>query len=191
VTQLALIADLDRCTGCQSCAVACKQERRLPAGVSFIRLTQVGPVGEFPDLTMYYLPVACQQCRQPACAASCPEDAISRAKDGVVTVSDERCTACGACVAACPYGAITLSSAQSWARKCDLCSDLRAAGRVPACVACCPAKALAVVDVEGGRRPGGRGTDEHGRASFAFMPSRGTDPAGRFILSRQEWRDFG
>ena len=69
MTRRAIIADLDRCTGCLTCVVACKEENRLPAGMSFIRLVQVGPDGDFPELSMYYLPVACQQCARPACAA--------------------------------------------------------------------------------------------------------------------------
>jgi Fe-S-cluster-containing dehydrogenase component len=191
MTQLAIIADLDRCIGCHSCVVACKQERQVPLGLSFIRVAQVGPEGEFPDLNMYYVPVICQQCRRPSCAASCPEDAIRRAENGVVTVISEQCTGCGECVAGCPYGAIVLDSGQNLARKCDLCPQLLSTDHLPACVAACPAKALAVVDMDRdssavtGQRP-----QQHGRTSFSLTPSLGTDPAARFILARQEWRDM-
>jgi Fe-S-cluster-containing dehydrogenase component len=190
MTQLAMMADLDRCTGCYSCVVACEQEYSLPPGLSFIRLSQVGPIGEFPDLAMYYLPLACQQCRRPSCAASCPEDAIGRSEDGVVAVATEKCTGCAECVEACPYGAILLDPVLSLAGMCDLCAEGRSAGRSPACVAACPGKALAIVDVDGtglgadGRQPGG-----HERMSFALLPSLGNDPAARFVLARQEWRD--
>lgn len=197
MTQLAMMADLDRCTGCCSCVVACGQEHGLRPGLSFIHLRRVGPVGELPDLAMYYLPVACQQCRRPSCAASCPEDAIGRAEDGVVTVASEKCTGCAECVEACPYGAIVLDPARALAGMCDLCAAGRAAGRSPACVAACPGKALAIVDVDAAgpgtesRRPDGRErpANEHERPSFALLPSLGNDPAARFILARQEWRD--
>ena len=78
MTKRAIVADLDRCTGCLTCVVACKEENHLPAGMSFIRLVQVGPEGDFPELHMYYLPLACQQCDRPGCAAACPEAAIAR-----------------------------------------------------------------------------------------------------------------
>jgi Fe-S-cluster-containing dehydrogenase component len=199
MTRLAPVADLDRCTGCLSCVVACKQEHRMPLGLSFMRVDQVGPHGRFPDLNMYYLPIACQQCREPSCADACPDGAIRRADDGLVAVVDEQCTGCGACVDACPYGAIVLDPAQKLARKCDLCAGLRAAGAAPACVAACPAKALAVVDAdEGGSEPsereaGGheRTGGRHERASFALMPSLGTLPSARYVLTRQQWRDAG
>jgi Fe-S-cluster-containing dehydrogenase component len=190
MTRLVLFADLDRCTGCCSCVVACKEEHCLPAGLSFIRVVQVGPDGDFPDLNMYYLPVACQQCRRPACAASCPEDAITRATNGMMTVLSEKCTASGDCVAACPYDAIVLDPAQNLARKCELCPELLSAGRSPACVAICPAKALSVVDVDDAES--GATAPEAGRpsrASFALKPLAGTDPSARFILTRQHWRD--
>ena len=108
MSRRALLVDLDRCTGCQTCVVACKAEKHLPAGVSLIRLVQVGPTGEFPELSMYYLPVACQQCAKPACAAACPEDAIVATPEGIVAVDPALCTACGDCLEACPYGAIVL-----------------------------------------------------------------------------------
>lgn len=195
--QLALIADLDRCTGCWSCAVACKEEHQLSPGLTFIRVIEVGPDGTFPDLSMYYLPLACQQCGWPSCAASCPEDAINRSHDGYITIDREKCTGCGDCVEGCPYGAIVMDPDEEIARKCELCPELLLAGRSPACVAACPAKALAVVDVveacptETGRRledeeqrPAGRG-----RNPVVLKPSLGTDPSGRFVLTRQEWRD--
>ncbi len=189
MTQLAIIADVDRCTGCLSCVAACKEERDMPLGLSFLRVVQVGPSGRFPDLNMYYAPVTCQQCRTPACADSCPEDAIVRDQDGVRLVVSEKCTGCGACVEGCPYGAIVLDTVRNLARKCDLCPELRAAGRSPVCMAACPAKALAVADVE---RTAGWATHgqpgEDGRPVFALMPSRGTDPSARFVLARQEWR---
>lgn len=190
MTRLTLIADLDRCTGCQSCVVACKEEQQTPAGVSLIRMVQVGPEGDFPDLNMYYVPLTCQQCGRPACAASCPEEAIGRGENGIVSIDWEKCDCCGECVGSCPYGAVVLDPAQCTARKCELCDESLRVGRLPACVAACPAKALRVADLDaGGSGPDGQYPGQRGRASFALKPSLGTQPSARFILSRQEWRD--
>lgn len=51
---------------------------------------------------------ACRQCRFGAeCAEACPEDAIQWNNSGVLVITD-RCTGCGDCVPACPYGAMAL-----------------------------------------------------------------------------------
>lgn len=190
MTRLALIADLDRCTGCHSCVVACKEENETPAGVSLIRVVQVGPEGDFPHLNMYYLPLTCQQCGQPACAASCPGEAIGRDENGIVSIDGEKCDCCGLCVESCPYGGVVLDAAQGSACKCELCDGLLSVGHPPACVAACPTKALRVVDLDAaGSGPTGQDAGRRGRPLFALKPSLGTHPSGCFILSRQEWRD--
>jgi Fe-S-cluster-containing dehydrogenase component len=188
MTRLALLADLDRCTGCQTCVVACKAEKHLAAGMRFIRLVQVGPTGEFPDLSMYYLPLACQQCSRPGCAAACPENAIAKASDGTVLVDSASCTGCGDCVDGCPYGAILLDPGARLARKCDLCGERLALGIQPACVAVCPGKALEVIDIDAGVVAGPVDHSE-GAVPLTLKASAGTEPNGRFVLTRQPWRD--
>jgi molybdopterin-containing oxidoreductase family iron-sulfur binding subunit len=64
--------DLDRCTGCEACVVACHAENNLPLsdpdqaekGRAFhwIRVDRYYE-GEFPDIRVKYMPVLCQQCR--------------------------------------------------------------------------------------------------------------------------------
>ncbi|MCE5254089.1 MAG: 4Fe-4S binding protein [Actinomycetia bacterium] len=191
MTRLALLADLDRCTGCQACVVACKVQKQVPAGLSLIRLIQVGPEGDFPALGMYYLPLACQHCGRPACAESCPEGAIRRAENGVVTVEAGKCTGCGDCVGACPYGAVVLDAVNRLARKCDLCVDLLSGGGRPPCICVCPGKALQVLDLDDAAASAPvSGAGRRRRAErVALLPSAGTDPGGRFVLTFQEWQD--
>lgn len=188
MSRLVLEVDLDRCVGCHSCVVACKEEKGTPVGLSLMRVEQVGPEGEFPQLSMYYLPIVCQQCERPVCASACPRGAITFGAHGVVSVDADRCTGCGDCVEACPYQAIFLDSVAGVARTCDLCASLLDTGRQPACVAACCAKALRVVE-EDESRPTRAGTGAPPtRPTFTLGWSPDAGPRVRYILSRQLWR---
>jgi Fe-S-cluster-containing hydrogenase component 2 len=82
-------------------------------------------------------PIACRQCADPPCAKVCPTDAIARNQEAdLVVVNVDKCIGCGACVEACPFGAIWLHPEKKIALKCDLCR---------ACVPRCPVDALSVL----------------------------------------------
>ena len=70
-----LVIDLDRCSGCDSCVAACKMENQMNLGVVRNHVSAVGPVGTFPDIEMYWLPMQCQQCDEPGCIEVCPTGA--------------------------------------------------------------------------------------------------------------------
>ncbi len=65
-----MVIDLERCTGCRACTVACKIENSMEHGTG-IRVETVGgakqdtPGGEYPELSMGFLPVACMHCERP------------------------------------------------------------------------------------------------------------------------------
>jgi anaerobic selenocysteine-containing dehydrogenase/Fe-S-cluster-containing dehydrogenase component len=140
--RLALMIDLERCTGCRSCEVACKQEHRLGPGAYRNKVLWSTGAGE-PALA--FLTLACQHCERPACLRACPVNPKAIVKDpltGVVSVNDERCTGCGECVIACPYSAMGYDAKKHHAVKCDLCADRRAAGQTTACASVCPTRAI-------------------------------------------------
>ena len=56
------VVEVDRCIGCKACHVACKQGNSVPLGTDRNRNKQVGPVGTYPDVQMYFLQTMCQQC---------------------------------------------------------------------------------------------------------------------------------
>lgn len=140
--RLALMIDLERCIGCKSCEAACKQEHGLGPGEYRNKVVWLGEAG---GAALDFLTVTCQHCERPACLRACPVNPKAIVKDpatGVVSVVEDRCTGCGECVIACPYGAMGYDRSDHHAVKCDLCSDRRAAGGTPACASVCPGHAI-------------------------------------------------
>ena len=104
----ALVIDLDRCTGCDTCVVACKHENGVDLGVYWNHVIPMGPYGTYPDIQMYWLPTQCQQCANAPCLEVCPTGASHRDDvTGAVVVDADTCIGCQPCIAACPYGART------------------------------------------------------------------------------------
>lgn len=90
--RFALVLDLDRCTGCWACAIACKMKNNLGPGVWWIHVdTPAGPgvdasTGSFPDLEKRYRPVY-ERCvfneeqadagAHPDCMTACPMEVFT------------------------------------------------------------------------------------------------------------------
>lgn len=115
----AMVIDQDRCIGCWTCAVACKEINNQPLGFWWNRVLTAPasstvalpasenidvPAGQFPELTLAYQPTACQHCQDAPCVKVCPVGATFQRADGVILVDYERCIGCRYCIAACPYG---------------------------------------------------------------------------------------
>lgn len=105
-----LVIDLDRCTGCQACVAACKQENNVPlstpeAAVSGRLMTwiQLVPVSLPGRDVPTALPLMCQHCDRPPCTDVCPTSATYLAPDGIVAQIYPRCIGCRYCTNACPY----------------------------------------------------------------------------------------
>jgi menaquinone reductase, iron-sulfur cluster-binding subunit len=103
-----LVIDLDRCTACQACVVACKHENNLAFSTPDIaaqgRLmtwVQLVPIETRTGGTT--LPLMCQQCDRPPCADVCPTSATYRNPEGIVVQVYPRCIGCRYCTNACPY----------------------------------------------------------------------------------------
>ena len=141
-----LAVDVERCTGCHACSVACKAEYRIPLG-RFRTKVYYRDAGQFPAVKRHFLPAFCMQCKDAPCLKACPAEAISHGADGIVRIDQAGCSSkrkiCGTrCEKACPYGAIAAGPKGGLADKCDFCSDRLTAGLQPTCVAACPTEAL-------------------------------------------------
>lgn len=130
-----LYCDEMKCTGCRICELYCAliREHALNPKKARLRVERREPA--------FDKAIACRQCADPPCAKVCPTDAIVRnPKTGIVVVYEKKCTGCGACVEACPFGEIWLDPDRKKALKCDLCRQ---------CIPRCPTGALRVETFEG------------------------------------------
>jgi anaerobic dimethyl sulfoxide reductase subunit B (iron-sulfur subunit) len=150
MVQIGFYFDQTRCTGCYTCAVACKDWYDLQAGsLNYMRI-KVLERGNFPDVFVAYLTLPCFHCAHPACAKACPTDAITqRNSDGILVVNQQKCMGkdeCSMlCFKACPWDAPQFGQQKNAKmQKCELCYERLEQGRKPICVEACPMYALDV-----------------------------------------------
>jgi menaquinone reductase, iron-sulfur cluster-binding subunit len=115
-TRYGMTIDVDRCTGCGACMVACAVENNVPParpeaddrkGITWIRVFKVDNGQPFPNNRAVFVPVMCQQCgKDTPCMSVCPQQAVDvDPVTGVVGQMAQRCLGCRYCMTACPYHA--------------------------------------------------------------------------------------
>ncbi|MHC4093044.1 MAG: 4Fe-4S dicluster domain-containing protein [Planctomycetota bacterium] len=107
-----MVIDLDRCTGCQACVIACQAENNIPPpqqdqaemgrSISWMQLA-TNVEGEYPNVKMKMLPRPCMHCDEPPCIKVCPVRATYKSEDGIIGQIYSRCIGCRYCTTACPY----------------------------------------------------------------------------------------
>ena len=109
-----MVIDLDKCTGCQACSVACRMENNIPfAGPEEAALSRVKwwhkvmrfEEGEYPNVHIMFIPRPCQHCDKPPCVNVCPVGATYKDEEGIVRMDYDRCIGCRFCASTCPYAA--------------------------------------------------------------------------------------
>jgi len=179
MTRYTLVIDLERCTGCETCSLACRVENGAAAS-DWMCVETIGgdgkdkPSGQYPDLRLEFLPRTCMHCARPPCADACPQGAIHQRDDGLVILDADDCNGCQECLPACPYGAITFSEDAAVAGKCNLCQHRIDAGLEPFCVVCCEAQAIYFGDINDPESEVSRVTT--GRTTFVLNPEADTRP---------------
>jgi len=138
-----LCLDIERCTGCKMCELACSMKHHNEYNPKKSRIR----VHTFYEQA-YSVPVVCYQCDDAWCEKICPSGAIVlnvEKEKGVkmLQVLDDKCVGCKMCMLACPFGNISFYE-DGKANKCDLC------GGDPECVRFCARGALKFKDIEDG-----------------------------------------
>lgn len=167
--------DVDRCTGCHACSVACKVENDVPLG-SFRTKVYYWDQGKFPRVRRNFLPVLCMHCADAPCLTACPTKSITRGANGIVSINTATCTGNGDCQEACPYGAIYLDPDTNRADKCDFCAHRLEAGLEPACVETCPGGTLIFGDLDDPKSAISQFQTKYRRELTVLKPEEKTDP---------------
>jgi menaquinone reductase, iron-sulfur cluster-binding subunit len=115
-----MVIDLDKCTGCGACMVACFAENNVPfkedesdkrLSITWLNVYKLTNGKRFPDTDICYLPRPCQHCAgqhegHSPCVSVCPATATDYSREtGIVSQIYTRCFGCRYCLAACPYHA--------------------------------------------------------------------------------------
>jgi formate dehydrogenase iron-sulfur subunit len=146
--QLAFEVDLDRCSGCKACVVACHSLNGLDEDESFRDVGLLLGTAE-NSFAFQHVTTACHHCVDPGCLNACPVNAYEKDPiTGIVRHLDDQCFGCQYCTLACPYEVPKYHAAKGIVRKCDMCSQRLAVGEAPACVQACPHQAISIRTIE-------------------------------------------
>ncbi len=142
MTQRGFVLDLDRCTGCGACIIACSTENSPTTGIAWRSITTFNRQ-RLPNAPVFHYSLACNHCLDPACLTGCPADAYTKdPATGAVLIDQDRCLGCRYCAWVCPYDAPQFDGAAGVMEKCTLCEHRLADGLEPSCVVACPVDAL-------------------------------------------------
>jgi Fe-S-cluster-containing dehydrogenase component/DMSO reductase anchor subunit len=140
--QALFVLDLDRCTGCAACVVACNNENEVAAENGWRRIHTFNEQ-RLATAPVFHFTLACNHCVEPACLHNCPANAYTKdASSGAVLLDQDLCMGCRYCTWVCPYEAPTFNPEAGVMEKCTFCHHRLQEDRVPACTTACPTDAL-------------------------------------------------
>jgi molybdopterin-containing oxidoreductase family iron-sulfur binding subunit len=181
-TRLGMVVDQNKCIGCWTCAVACKQQQNVGIGLYWLRVLTVG------------------HCDNPPCVKACPTQATYKMPNGIVNVNYDRCIGCRYCMVACPYdnrvfnwrtpvqeppASVTVvgetpARVKGVVEKCTFCVERTTDGLLPRCVVACPTGARIFGDLDDPESE--VSVLLRNRPSYVVFPERGTQPSLHYLI---------
>ena len=127
--------NMSKCIGCFTCMLVCAAVNSKSHSFQKSRIkirTYGGVSGKLTD-------TVCHGCSEPACAESCPSDALTIRPGGGVKVVADACIGCKRCVKACSVGAVDFCNETKLPLICHHCG---------LCARYCPHGCMTLEDVE-------------------------------------------
>lgn len=152
-----MLINVDKCNGCYSCYLACRDEfegndyppcsaAQPVEGTSWMKVMEKER-GSTPKVKVDYIAVPCLQCADAPCVDKCTDGSVYRRPDGIIVIDPEKAKGNRDILSTCPHRLIYWNEEKNIPQKCTFCAHLLDKGwKEPRCVEACPSGALVFGD---------------------------------------------